>query len=105
MTDSNARILQTPLSTDIRGSSVRVVVAADKYTVARISEGVNDRAEYARLFAAAPALLSTMDRAIELLGDWLTDNTETVFEEQPEIDDIRSELIEAVASARAASCR
>jgi hypothetical protein len=47
------RIQSTQLGVDVRGDSVRVVVAADKYTVARISEGMNDRELYARMFTAA----------------------------------------------------
>lgn len=62
---SISRIASTPLAVDARGSSVRVVVAADKYTVANISAGMNDREEYARLFAAAPALMQAGD---ELAG-------------------------------------
>lgn len=58
MTDAMNRIMTTPLAVDARGSSVRVVVAADKYTVANVSEGMNDREEYARLFAAAPEFLA-----------------------------------------------
>jgi hypothetical protein len=30
--------------------------------------------------------------AVDVLGDWLTDNTDEVFEEQPEVDDLRSAL-------------
>lgn len=56
----NERVLGTSLSTDTRGSSVRVVVTADRYTVANISEGMNDREVYARLFAAAPDLLRAL---------------------------------------------
>lgn len=34
--------------------------------------------------------------AFETLTEWLTDNTVEVFEEQPEVDDIRSDLAEAL---------
>lgn len=54
------RIRNTPLAIDVRGNSVRVVVSADKYTVALISEGMNDRVEYSKLFAAAPELLAAL---------------------------------------------
>jgi len=37
-------------------------------------------------------LRAAVERAVELLGDWLTDNTVEVFEEQPEIDGIRADL-------------
>jgi hypothetical protein len=66
MTNANRRIALTPLSIDVRGTSVRVVVAADKYTVANVSEGMNDRREYARLFAAAPMLLEAIEQWPEL---------------------------------------
>lgn len=56
----NTRITTTPLATDCRGSSVRVIVARDKYTVANVSQGMNDREEYARLFAASPEMLQML---------------------------------------------
>lgn len=37
-------------------------------------------------------LKKAIEVAIEGLTDWLLDNTEKVFEEQPEIDDVRSGL-------------
>lgn len=52
-----ARMSREPLTVDIRGSSVRVVTGSN-YTVANISQGMNDRVAYARLFAAAPDLLA-----------------------------------------------
>jgi hypothetical protein len=58
------RILSTPLAVDTRGMQARVVVAADKYTVAVISHGMNDRAEYALLFARAPQLLTALRRLV-----------------------------------------
>lgn len=65
MTSAMDRIMTTPLAADAMGSSVRVVVAADKYTVANVSEGMNDREEYARLFAAAPELLEALKNISE----------------------------------------
>lgn len=97
---ASERITGTPLATDVRGSSVRVVVAADKYTVANINAGMNDREEYARLFAASPQLLAAVDRAADILGAWLTDNTETAFEDQPELDEVRASLLDVAMLAR-----
>ena len=57
------RIQDTPLAIDVRGDSVRVVVAGDNYTVANISPGMNDRAEYARLFAAALPMMQHLKSA------------------------------------------
>ena len=37
-------------------------------------------------------LVAAAHEAVANLGAWLTDNTEAVFEEQPEIDTIRAEL-------------
>lgn len=70
------RILSTPLAFDVRGDSVRIVVAADKYTVANISEGMNDREEYARLFAAAPELLGVVQTLLQHI----------VFDEEGDLD-------------------
>jgi hypothetical protein len=50
------RILTTPLKVDVRGGMSSVRVAADSFHVATISTGMNDQAEYARLFAAASDL-------------------------------------------------
>jgi len=61
------RIVQAPLSIDARGSSVRVIIAADKYTVANVSQGINDREEYARLFSAAPDMLAALQGVLPLL--------------------------------------
>jgi hypothetical protein len=60
------RILETPLDIDVRGGSCRVVVAADKYTIANISTGANDREAYARLFASAPAMLEALQAIIDM---------------------------------------
>lgn len=56
----NERISKTPLAVEQRRWNIRVVVARDKYTVATISQGMNDREEYARLFSAAPELLDAL---------------------------------------------
>jgi hypothetical protein len=37
-----------------------------------------------------------MEEAVALLGEWLTDRTEKVFEEEPEIDSVRSQLQDAL---------
>ena len=37
-----------------------------------------------------------IEQAERILNDWLVDNTEKVFEEQPKIDDARALLIEAL---------
>jgi hypothetical protein len=43
-----------------------------------------------------PNIKVLITRAESILNDWLVDNTEDVFEEQPEIDDARGLLIEAI---------
>lgn len=67
MTDAMKRIMSTPLAIDVRGGSVRIVVAGDKYTVAQISEGMNDRKAYARLFALSVEMLAALKQADETL--------------------------------------
>lgn len=42
------------------------------------------------------ALTKAVDITVERLGAWLTDNTEEVFEEEPEIDGIRCDLFDIV---------
>ena len=59
------RITQWPLRADER--SVRG--AATGYHVATISDGMNDREEYARLFAAAPNLLATLQSFVEEVSE------------------------------------
>lgn len=56
MTSALDRILATPLKATKRGGMSSVRVAADSFHVATISAGMNNQAEYARLFAAAPDL-------------------------------------------------
>lgn len=56
MTTALDRILTTPLKATERGGMSSVRVAADSFHVATISAGMNDQAEYSRLFAAAPDL-------------------------------------------------
>lgn len=53
------------------------------------------RAELRKSRLREAALITAMNGAIESLGDYLTDNTEKVFEELPEIDDVRAALHEA----------
>ncbi|CAN7378539.1 hypothetical protein LJR220_003368 [Bradyrhizobium sp. LjRoot220] len=62
MTTAAERIASTPLAIEQRRWNIRVVVAADKYTVATVSQGINDREEYARLFSAAPDMLAALHR-------------------------------------------
>lgn len=52
MTPAQERILRTPLKAI--GNTVRV--AGDNYHVATVQKGMNDVAEYARVFAAAPVM-------------------------------------------------
>ncbi|MGD0144494.1 MAG: hypothetical protein ABSC92_15180 [Rhizomicrobium sp.] len=59
------RITAWPLRADKR--SVRG--AATGYHVATISDGMNDREEYARLFAAAPNLLATLQSFVEEVSE------------------------------------
>lgn len=47
-------------------------------------------------------LEKAVEEAIAELGNWLTDNTDEVFEEQPEIDNIRTGLIDALERSRKA---
>ncbi|MCC8963743.1 hypothetical protein H8A95_15845 [Bradyrhizobium sp. Pear76] len=54
------RILSTPLRAERRGGYAAVKVAADGYHVATVSPGMNDAGDYARLFAAAPAMLAAL---------------------------------------------
>jgi hypothetical protein len=56
MTSSEERIRQMPLKAD--GAYVRG--ARDGYHVATISSGMNDREQYASLFAASPILLDML---------------------------------------------
>lgn len=63
----NERIAKTPLAVVQHRWNIRVVVAADKYTVATISQGMNDREEYGRLFAAAPNMLAALHKAHDYL--------------------------------------
>lgn len=46
--------------------------------------------------------LERLQQAEHLLSAWLVDNTEQVFEEQAQIDDARSFLIEAMAQLKEA---
>jgi hypothetical protein len=43
-----------------------------------------------------PNIKVLITRAESILNDWLVDNTEYTFDEQPEIDDARQLLIEAI---------
>lgn len=58
------RILASPLKAG--GDHVRM--AGDGYHVATVSRGMNDRAEYARLFAAAPDMLAALISAVQAHG-------------------------------------
>lgn len=40
--------------------------------------------------------LAKLNKVEQMLADWLVDNTDEVFEEQPEIDEARGLLIEAI---------
>lgn len=40
--------------------------------------------------------ITLIRQAEHILNDWLVDNTERVFEEQPEIDEARGLLIKAI---------
>ena len=65
MNDSLQRIYDMPLKAD--GAFVRGV--SDNYHVTTISSGMNDREEYARLFAAAPVILESL----QALSDEIVD--------------------------------
>jgi len=62
--ESWERIVAAPLAVAQRRWNIRVVVAADDYTVTTISQDMNDREEYARLFAAAPELLAALKQYV-----------------------------------------
>lgn len=47
--------------------------------------------------------LAKLEEAEELLNTWLVDNTDKVFEEQPEIDSARELLLEAIEALNVAS--
>lgn len=90
------RIAATPLAVDARGDSIRVVVAADKYTVANISSGMNDREEYARLFAVAPALMQAGDALAEAAQEFIL----AVCDDRDDWDVIANRLNEQVYTFR-----
>jgi hypothetical protein len=74
---------------------------AEDYARACALTGMPEHArEIAREFAKDREKLATFKVAVasaaEILGDWLTDNTDLVFEEQPEIDSVRTELLDAL---------
>lgn len=63
MTTAKERILSTPLRSTFRGDQIGDVrVDVDGYHVATISTKMNDRLEYAKLFAAAPKLVKALLR-------------------------------------------
>ena len=43
-----------------------------------------------------PSPIEQIEHAERILNEWLVDNTESFFEEQPEIDTARDLLIEAL---------
>ena len=45
--------------------------------------------------------LTKLHLAAELMGEWLTDNTDKVFEECPEIDYARIEIYDFIATVEA----
>jgi len=65
MNSSEERIQQMPLKAD--GAYVRG--ARDGYHVSTISSGMNDREQYAALFAASPVLLETLRSMSDGLQD------------------------------------
>ena len=54
---------------------------------------------------AQQGLEDAVEAAVVRLGDWLCDNTNLVFEEQPEIDGIRADLSNAYDAYRIATGR
>lgn len=47
-----------------------------------------------------PGPLTLVTKAEQILNDWLVDNTEHVFEEQPEIDEARALLNDAISQLK-----
>lgn len=45
-------------------------------------------------------LYQAVDGVTDQLASWLSDNTEKVFEEQPEIDDARGDLLDALQAVQ-----
>ena len=43
-----------------------------------------------------PGPLTLIEHAERILNDWLVDNTEDLFEEEPEIDEAKFLLVEAI---------
>jgi hypothetical protein len=48
--------------------------------------------------ATVARLRAAIDDATAELGHWLTDNTDEAFEEEPDIDGVRSSLLETIAN-------
>lgn len=48
--------------------------------------------------ATVTRLRDAIENAAGDLGHWLTDNTDEVFEEEPDIDGVRSSLLETIAN-------
>lgn len=71
------------------------------YPICTINTGW-DAAEDAantRLVAAAPVMLAALKDAERLLNIWLANNTDELFEEQSEIDDVRCLLSDTIELA------
>lgn len=51
--------------------------------------------------ATVGRLREAIENATADLGHWLTDNTEEVFEEEPDIDGVRSSLLDSIANVPA----
>jgi len=99
METSIQRIMEWPLRADqhsVRG-------AATGYHVTTISDGMNDREEYARLFAAAPNLLATLqslvEEVLELRGRGILDEKQDI----EKIDALLTQAQEHIAAAGANS--
>jgi hypothetical protein len=98
-----ARVLSTPLRTSKyaphHAFMGRVEVAADSYLVATVSDKINDRDVYARLFALSQELFAFTDTVARLLLNGEEDGNEGQYEQQPDdaIDTIESLVVRARA--------
>jgi len=96
MESSIQRIKEWPLRADrhsVRG-------AATGYHVTTISDGMNDREEYARLFAASPNLLVTLQSLVDAV---LELRRRGIIDEKRDVEKIDALLTDAQAHIAAAN--
>ena len=89
------RIMEWPLKAEkrtIRG-------AATGYHVTTISEGMNDREEYAHLFAVAPTLLGTLQSLVEEVAELRRRNVINESRDMRRVDDMLLHARSVIATA------